>query len=80
MKIVGLIIFVGVISTMSIMCLFYPEKVQNIAIWSVSHGYLTKGGHLEDLVRSKKYIIIVKSVGYMAFLCLCFLAWVIYRT
>lgn len=73
MKTIGLVIFVGLISIMSIMCLFYSNKVQNIAIWSVSHGYLTKGGHLENFVRSKKYIIIVKAVGYMASLCFCFL-------
>lgn len=61
------------------MCLFFPEKVQVIAIKSVSQGYLTHNSPLESFVKSNKYLIVVRAVGFIAILMFCFLAWMFIR-
>ena len=61
------------------MCLFYPEKVQEIAVKSVSQGYLTRNGPLESFVKSNKYLGIVRAVGFVAILMFCFLAWAFFH-
>ena len=79
MKTVGLIIFIIILFFLGMVCLVYPEKVQEIAIRSVSHGYLTENSPLKSFVRSNRYLIIVRSVGFIAILCFCFLSLVFFR-
>jgi hypothetical protein len=79
MKTIGLIIFIIVLGFVGIMCLFFPVKVQEFAIKSVSQGYLTGNSFLESFVKSNKYLTVVKAVGFGAILMFCFLAWVSLR-
>jgi hypothetical protein len=79
MKTIGLIVFVIVLCLISVICLFYPDRVQKIAIRSISKGYLTQNTSLESFVRSDKYLNIVRAVGFIAVLCSCFLAWAFFR-
>ena len=79
MKNIGTIIYIFILFFVGIMCLFYPETIQKIAINMVSQGYLPQNGHLEVLIKSTRYLIVVRAVG-IGFILMCsVVTWVLFN-
>jgi len=79
LKTIPFVVFIVVLFLIAILCLLYPHKVQEIAIKSVSQGYLTKNSPIESFVKSSKYLSIVRVVGGGAAIMFCFLVWAFFR-
>jgi hypothetical protein len=79
MKTILLVAFVIVLFVLGIACLFYPSKIQEIAVKSVNYGILTENSPIKAFVQSSNYLIVVRAVGIIATLCFCFLTWVLFR-
>lgn len=77
---VGLIVFMIVLFLIGILCLFFPAEVQSIAIKSVTYGSLTRNSYIESFIRSNRYIIVVRAVGFLAIIMFVLLAWVSLRS
>jgi hypothetical protein len=77
MKTVGLIITIIVLFFIGIMCLFFPEKVQEFQIKSLSWGLgkYIRPSRADRFVKSYQYISHIKGFGYVAILMACFLTW-----
>jgi hypothetical protein len=78
-KTFGLLIFIGVLFIIGASCLFFPDRIQAIAIRSVGWGLSSKIEALNNFVRSKNYLINVRAVGTLSLLCSIFLLWMLIK-
>jgi hypothetical protein len=79
MKIFGLIVYLIILGFLGVLCLFFPDKVQEFVIKQVNQGNRTCITFVESFMKSKEYLYVVRSVGVIAIIMFCFLAWAFFR-
>ncbi len=72
-KTIELIVFMVVLLSLGVGCLFFSSDVQRLAVKLVDYGLSSHIDPLRKFVRSNAYLLSVKLVGVIAMLCFAFL-------
>ena len=79
MKLILLIGFLLFLLAFGSYCLFFPERVQAIAVKAVGIGVTAKSSALKSYIQSSGYIFGVRAIGLIAYVIVIFLIVVLYK-
>ncbi len=74
-----LLLFVLVMYSLGIACLFFARGVQSYAVKAVATGVTRRSEALKSFVRSREYLVSVRAVGVVALLAGVFLTFAMLR-
>ena len=77
MKAIGLAVYLVALLIFAAICLASPQTIQKIAIKSVERGWASKS--MDAYFRSRRYLFLVRSVGFVACLMFTLLFWAFLR-
>jgi len=75
MSIAGLLVFIVMLSSIGIACLFFSKGVQGLAIKWVDRGVSSRIHAARSFMQSAAYLVSLKAIGVIAILCAAFLLW-----
>jgi hypothetical protein len=76
MKIVGLIIYILFLAILGISSLFFPERIQQIAIKCFDYN---RNYFLSEFIKSKHYLAYVRLFGAIILVIVALFAWMVGR-